>query len=125
MIFRSFVIQILFFFLFMQFASTIAQGEKQLTLKELCNFSSDIIIGKIIDKQSYRSLDSKHVYTDVKIKMEEIIHGKLRKEETIIMKVYGGNIDGKTVYVVGAPNYNVGTSSLFFLAVILPPQTQQ
>ncbi|MGD8781737.1 MAG: hypothetical protein PVH88_22575 [Ignavibacteria bacterium] len=116
MILRTFIIPVLISILLMEPGLILAQSEKQLTLKELCEYSDEIVVGKVVDKISYRSLDGKHVYTNVEIKMEEIIHGKFKKGETLIKKVYGGTIDGKTVYIVGAPNYNVGTSSVFFFA---------
>lgn len=95
-----------------------AQCGEEITLKEMCNQSTDIIIAKIVSKNSYHSFDKKDVFTDVTLKVTKKIKGKFNANENMKIITYGGTIDGITTYVVGAPTFQINTSSILFLAEI-------
>lgn len=90
-----------------------AQNE-ELTLKEMCNQSTDIVIAKIVAKNSYYSFDKKDVFTDVTLKVTKKIKGKFKTNEEIKIKTYGGTIDGITTLIVGGPSFQENTSSVYF-----------
>jgi hypothetical protein len=92
----------------------LSQDSDAFTLKKLCNFSSDIVVAKVAEKNSYFSSDRKYIYTIVRLIIENNLKGNLHYNEEINLTVCGGTINDITVYFVGDPNFNVGNSSIFF-----------
>lgn len=105
---------LLAYFFFFSSSFIIAQ-EVPFTLKELCEKSSDIVIGTIKSMNSYTSDNGKHVYTDIDIAIEQKLKGQLSHNSMIKLTMYGGNIDGITTYVVGFPKFYPQMKSFYFL----------
>ncbi|MDD5766293.1 MAG: hypothetical protein PHW79_08640 [Candidatus Marinimicrobia bacterium] len=96
-------------------ASTLSE----LTLKDLCDNSSDIVIAEVISRVSYLKKDEKRIYTTIKIHITEKLKGEITASEEISLKVIGGSVDGITTLVIGAPSFNVGEKSILFLNKIV------
>ena len=87
---------------------------RELSLKELCERSGDIIVGKVVSLNSYKSPNFSRTYTDIDIEIVEIIKGKLKGN--IRLTMFGGTVDGITTMMVGAPSFIPGEQSVFFLS---------
>jgi len=85
----------------------------ELTLKDLCEQSSDIIIAEVVSAQSYK--EENRIYTKVELGVIDKIKGRFRKFDKFNLTQYGGTVNGITTIVVGAPNFIVGEKSVLFL----------
>jgi hypothetical protein len=86
-----------------------------LTLKQLCNKSSDIITANVVSINSYGDPQQRWIFTDIELEVNETIKGNLKKQERLTLKLYGGTVNGITITVVGAPRLTVGEHTLLFL----------
>jgi hypothetical protein len=88
----------------------------ELTLKDLCDNSSDIVIVNVVSIRSYLKEGEKRIFTRIEMQILDNLKGELNVSEKIILKVCGGSINGITTFVVGAPTFNVGDRSILFLS---------
>jgi hypothetical protein len=96
----------------------------ELTLKELCNKSSDIVMARINSTESYFNKEEKRIFTRIELEIINSIKGQTRSLERISMITIGGTVEGISTLVIGAPKYILGEQSLLFLyKVILPDKT--
>ena len=89
---------------------------KELTLKELCTISSDIVIVEVVKKQSYLNENENRMHTRIDLKIVDKLKGQFEKNDQIGLTVYGGSINGITTVVVGAPVFTTGEKSILFLS---------
>lgn len=87
----------------------------ELSLQELCDESSDIVIAKPVSYITFQSENYKHIHTNIKFKVIETIKGRFVAGDNFEMLVYGGELNGITKIVVDAPSYRIGEESLLFL----------
>ena len=80
--------------------------ESELSLQDLCAKSSDIIITKIINKNSFKDKSHNRIYTDVELQVINPIKGNTKAGETIKMI---------TTFAVGFPNFPIEEETLLFL----------
>ena len=88
----------------------------ELSLKDLCSLSSDIIIAKPVSYFTFQSKDTRHIYTKIKFEVSEKIKGRFDKEDTFEMTVYGGTYNGISKIVIDAPTYMIEEESILFLS---------
>lgn len=89
--------------------------ESELSLQDLCAKSSDIIITKIINKNSFKDKSHNRIYTDVELQVINPIKGNTKAGETIKMLTFGGTYEGITTFAVGFPNFPIEEETLLFL----------
>ena len=87
----------------------------ELSLKDMCQKSSHIVVARTISVNSYLKPGQQRIYTDIVLEVTEKIKGQLQNQESLKLTVYGGTIDGITTLVVGAPTFTVGKQSVLFL----------
>lgn len=88
----------------------------ELSLKEMCEKSSDIVIAKTISVNSYQTSDQKHIYTDFKLEVIENIKGRFQQKDILKLTLYGGTFNGITAIVFGDPRFSVDEQSMLFLS---------
>lgn len=88
----------------------------ELSLKDMCYLSSDIIIAKPVSYKTFQSKDAEHIYTKLKFEVIDKFKGRFEKEDRFEMTIYGGTYNGFTKLVVDAPTYMIGEESVLFLS---------
>ena len=88
----------------------------ELTLKEMCNQSSHIIISRVNSVESYHVKEQNRIFTDIELSVNEVLKGDLKENQKVKLTVYGGTVGEITTFVVGAPNFRIGENSLLFLS---------
>jgi len=91
-----------------------ASSMRRLGVEELTNLSSNIIIGGVTNISSYWSFGHSTIHTDVTIELMTVLEGKIA-DNSIILELLGGTVDGITTAVVGGPSFRVGEEVLLFL----------
>ena len=87
----------------------------ELDLKEMVELSEDSVIGTVTETRSYWNEDKSKIYTDISIKVEEPLFGKLAPSSTVTLTLLGGMVDGLKAELVGSPTFHVGDRVLVFL----------
>ncbi len=96
--------------------SNVSQSQiNDYTLEELTKKSSCIVLAKTDSLLSYWSEDRKRIYTNVKLKIETIIKGESISEE-IIIRIFGGTINGISTSATGLPTFRKDEESILFLS---------
>lgn len=97
--------------------STFSQAsETMLTLKDLHDKCSHIIVGRVESVDSfYINNDKSRIYTSVKVVVDESVKGYKKRNAIVEIIFYGGTLDGRTTTVLGLPTYHVGEETLLFL----------
>jgi hypothetical protein len=90
----------------------------ELSLKELCKKSTDIVNARVISIQSYLSENKRRIFTDIELEVLSNIKGKTKVSQKIRLTVYGGTVNGVSTIVVGAPKFSVGEQTILFLSNI-------
>ena len=88
---------------------------KILTLDELCTYSNEIAVAKLIKIDTYFDSDNKRVFTDYTYKVLEKIEGNLSVNDNFIITLYGGKYKGNTTFSPDYPAFTVDQKSLLFL----------
>jgi hypothetical protein len=109
LIFTSMIAPLIFITL--SSASTVIE----LTLKDMCSVSSDIVITRAISIQSYLRSDQNRIFTDIQLEVNDVMKGQFQKGDQIKLTMYGGTVNGITTFVVGAPQFDFGKHSVLFL----------
>ena len=86
-----------------------------ITEKELVNNSTHIVVGQVTNLECFWFPlgKSKIICTKVFIKPENVIKGKIEKNEIVIYTPVG-KLDGMEMRIVGAPEYEIGERVLVF-----------
>ncbi len=102
-------------------ASTVVE----MTLKEMCSESSDILIARVTSVQSYLHQEQNRIFTDIQLEADEVFKGPFQKLGKVVLTMYGGTVNGTTTIVVGAPQFNIDQRSLLFLFETQAPQPRR
>lgn len=93
--------------------SSSAQGlVEQLTLDNLTARSDAIFAGEVIDI-TYRKEAEGNIYTFITLAVDQTIKGKTEGE--VVIRVFGGEIDGSRLVVEDAPQFQSGERLVVFL----------
>jgi len=87
----------------------------RLSLKELAEKSNDIIVTRIDKINSYRDLTDGRIYTDIEFIVDDCLKGQLKKGESKKMILYGGTVNGITVFGIGMPGFAENEETVLFL----------
>ncbi len=88
----------------------------ELSLKDLCMASSDIIIARVVTVKSYLHPVNGEIYSDIQLEVEGTIKGQFQNQDGLELTVYGGTVNGITSFIVGAPQFRIDEQSVFFLS---------
>jgi len=97
------------FFLFLSF-SVHATVVGLISVAELAEKSSLIVMGVATKKHSYYNTDSTMILTDVHIKITNKIRGEC--EDEIVVLLEGGTVGKTTTFVLGRPEFAIGKEVL-------------
>ncbi len=88
----------------------------QLSLKDLVKNSQLIVIAEVIDiDRSVFTKNKDHVYTKIKLDLTQVIKGRGQKGDIIEIKMYGGVMGDKEVFVLEAPSFYKKEKVMLFL----------
>ncbi len=90
----------------------------EVTLKELCIFSTDIAKVQVISLHTYKEDSTNRIFTDITIDIQETYKGTLFHHDEIIFKTYGGTVDGITTFSPDNPSYSVCEEAILFIGRI-------
>ncbi len=93
----------------------------ELSLKELSIGSSDIINAKVISINSFMTENTNRIYTEIEFLVADKLKGSLNNNNKIKMIIYGGTVNGITMFVLGGPKFSVGDDCLLFLKKLNNP----
>lgn len=108
----SFEIMITFVGVIFLYATT----SRELTLKNLCEQSSDIVIVKVISAQSYLVKEKNRIFTKIELEVTDNLRGQFQKYDKFNLTIYGGTVNGITTIVIGASTFIIGEKSILFLS---------
>ncbi len=111
--------------LFLFITSVYTSSQIELSLKELCDKSDNIIIARVISSQSYFVQNEKRIFTDISIQILETLKGGLKPFGNIKFTVLGGTVNGVTTLVLEAPIFRVGEESILFLSSVFLPNNRK
>ncbi|MGD1046101.1 MAG: hypothetical protein ABR936_12400 [Bacteroidota bacterium] len=94
--------------------SAYATTMKRLGITELTKGSSHVVQCKIKTIKSSWNEERTLITTEIELDVSEVVKGTI-SEKTILLKMPGGTIDGRTTVVVGAPSFDVGEEVVLFL----------
>jgi len=96
------------------FSQVVAQ-KPNVTLDELKNKSSDIVLAKTISLNCFKK--NNRTYTDIVIEVLDGIKGSLKAKDFVTMTYFGGTINGITTSVLdnNNPSFKVAEESVVFL----------
>lgn len=84
------------------------------SLDELVAANSAVVVGEVVDVESYWNADHTFILTDVRFKAKDVLKGHLRNDELTIT-VMGGNVGDLTTLIIGGPQLFPGHSYVLFL----------
>jgi hypothetical protein len=84
----------------------------KLSLDELCRRADYIIVGQISEMSAQQDGNG-HTYTLVSLSAERIIKGEVA--QTLVVRVPGGQVNGRTLEVEDSPNFRQGERVVLFL----------
>ncbi len=86
---------------------------EKLTLDELALRADSILVGEVTDITVYEE-GSGNIYTIVTLSVEQSIKGETEVEAQ--MRVPGGEVDGRVLFVEDAPSFQLGERTVVFLS---------
>lgn len=81
-----------------------------ISVAELAEKSSLIVMGIATNTQSYYTADRTIILTDVHFKVTDKIRGECADE--IVIRLEGGTVDKTTTFVLGGPEFSIGEEVL-------------
>ena len=87
---------------------------KQLSLQELTEDATIILIGNVEDIKGEWNEDETQIYTFINISVDEVIKGTVA-DENVIIKQLGGSIGNVGLYIVDAPQFKPDEEVLLFV----------
>ncbi|MBF0337084.1 MAG: hypothetical protein HQL05_04560 [Nitrospirae bacterium] len=88
-----------------------------LTNEELTRQSSLVVMGNVVDKQSFWNTEGTTIYTGVTINVKEVVRGET-SPETITVRYEGGEIGDVGLRVSDTPQFEKGEDVLVFLSPV-------
>jgi hypothetical protein len=83
-------------------------------LDELVAANRTIVVGEVLDANSYWNENHTFILTDVRIAMHDVLKGDVAERE-LTVTLMGGEVDELTSLIVGGPELNPGNSYVLFL----------
>lgn len=77
--------------------------------------ASDIVIGKIVDLHSTWDENHEHIFTQIKLRVGEVLKGDVRTHSLTVTQ-HGGIVGDVESWIDGNPQFTVGEKVLLFLA---------
>lgn len=90
---------------------------KRLGISELTKASSHVVYCTVRTIKSSWNEGKTSITTDIELDVSEVVKGTIH-ESTIVLKMLGGKMDGRTTMVVGAPSFEVGEEVVLFLKIL-------
>lgn len=87
---------------------------RRMGLEELVAGNKSIVVGQVLDSQSYWNKDKSFILTDVRIAVNEVVKGEVQDRE-IKVTLMGGRVGDLTTLIIGGPELIPGKSYLLFL----------
>lgn len=84
------------------------------SLDELVAENETIVVGEVVDVESYWNADQSFILTDVRFRTSDVLKGNLRSDELTIT-VMGGQVGDLTTLIIGGPQLFPGHSYVLFL----------
>jgi hypothetical protein len=85
-----------------------------LEIEELTRLSSDIFYGQVVSTNVYWNAERTHIYTAVRVRVNETFKGSTRRDQIVTVTQPGGEKDGIRMDYVGRPEFAVGESVALF-----------
>lgn len=83
-------------------------------LEELTAANDTIVLGEVLEAHSYWNDEGTFIFTDVKVRVDEILKGQ-RDSETVTVTLLGGTVGEVSTLVLGVASLEPGSSYLLFL----------
>lgn len=87
---------------------------ERLSLKQLTQDNSTIVLGTVVDAYSYWNEDGSWIVTDIRVEPHEVLKGAV-PEAGLTITVLGGTVGDRTVLIPGAPNLEMGQAYVLFV----------
>lgn len=84
-----------------------------LDLDDLVGQSDEIVVAEVLGQAA--SWSGRRIVTDVRLRVEETLHGRSSVASTIVVRRLGGNVGDVGMRVEGEPSFSVGERVLLFL----------
>lgn len=87
-----------------------------MSLDVLTSKAELIVVGVATERQSRRDESAKHIVTDVSVRVEEVLKGKARVTQNVVITVLGGQLEEDlAVSVPGEASFELGKRVMVFL----------
>jgi hypothetical protein len=83
-------------------------------LEGLTAENQSIVVGRILDVQSYWNSDGSFILTDVRVLVQDVLKGD-SKEKEFTITVMGGNVGEISTLIVAGPDLEIGKDYVLFL----------
>jgi hypothetical protein len=85
-----------------------------LEIEELTRLSSDVFHGQVVSTSVYWNAERTHIYTAVRVRINETFKGSTRRDQIVTVTQPGGEKDGIRMDYSGRPEFAVGESVALF-----------
>lgn len=85
-----------------------------LEIEELTRLSSDIFHGQVVSTSVYWNAERTHIYTAVRVRINETFKGLTRRDQIVTVTQPGGEKDGIRMDYAGRPEFAEGESVALF-----------
>lgn len=116
MLCKNYKLLLIFVFLISIISLLSATTFREVTLKELCTTSDQIVIVNTEKIHSYWTDDHSRIFTDITFKVSENIKGDLSAGQNFTITIYGGTVGEITTSVVGGPEFYPEQLCILFLS---------
>lgn len=87
----------------------------RLSDKELADESDLVVLVEVVDQKVFLAEDG-HVYTDTFLFVDDVLKGGAKIGTIVVVRQWGGTLDGVTYVLTGDARLSVGEVSVLFLA---------
>ncbi|HKV13158.1 MAG TPA: hypothetical protein VJ725_33770 [Thermoanaerobaculia bacterium] len=84
------------------------------SLDELVAANSAVVLGEVVDVESYWNAEHTFILTDVRFRTSDVLKGRVQSDE-LTVTVMGGSVGDLTTLIVGGPQLFPGHSYVLFL----------
>jgi len=96
------------------FAPAEATTMIRMGVEDLVASNEAVVLGRVVDVQSYWNADGSFILSDVKVQVLEALKGSAAEKE-VTLTVMGGNVGELTTLIVAGPDMTVGSDYVLFL----------
>ncbi|MBO0720610.1 MAG: hypothetical protein J2P41_07300 [Blastocatellia bacterium] len=87
---------------------------RMLEVEELTRISSDVFHGQVLSTEADWDAEHKHIYTSIRVRVDETLKGSLGRSEVVTVTQLGGVKDGKRTDYAGRPVFKPGETVVLF-----------